>query len=144
MFKDVIKILKQHSYIERRQVNAYHEIKASLSENDLMLRVDFGKSFQQDAIQQMASKMPYKVHISEINVLAYFYVKRPNNNNVRNDNVIAVTESSDHDRVASISCQQKVVHKTQHMLAKTYEIVYVWSDGMGLQFSLDLAIYSNY
>ena len=71
MFKDVIKILKQHSYIERRQVNAYHEIKASLSENDLMLRVDFGKSFQQDAIQQMASKMPHKVHISEINVLAY-------------------------------------------------------------------------
>ena len=71
MFKDVIKILKEHSYIERRQVNAYHEIKASLSENDLMLRVDFGKSFQQDATQQMASKMPHKVHISEINVLAY-------------------------------------------------------------------------
>ena len=42
MFKDDIKILKEHIYIKRRQVNAYHEIKASLSENE---------NDQQDAIQ---------------------------------------------------------------------------------------------
>ena len=95
----------------------------------------------------MASKMPHSAYFGNQRFsifTACFYVKRPNNNNVRNDNVIAVTESSDHNRVASISCLQKVVHKIQHMLAKTYDIVYVWSDGMGLQFSLDLAIYSNY
>ena len=34
MFKDNIKTLKEHIYIRRRQVNAHHEIKASLSEND--------------------------------------------------------------------------------------------------------------
>ena len=59
-----------------------------------------------------------------------------------NDNAIAVTESSDHDRVASMNCLQKVVHKIEHMHEKTYENVYVWSDGRG--HNLDLAICSNY
>ena len=62
MFKDDIKTLKEQISIKRRQLNAYHEIKASLSENDLMLHVDFA---------EMTSKMPYKVHISEINVSGY-------------------------------------------------------------------------
>ena len=34
-FKDDIKILKEHIYIKRRQVNAYHDIKDSFSENNL-------------------------------------------------------------------------------------------------------------
>ena len=53
MFKNDIKILKEHIYIKRRQVNAYYEINVSLSENDLMLI------------------LPYKVHTSEINVLGF-------------------------------------------------------------------------
>ena len=40
------KVLTEHIYIKRRQVSAYHEIKASLSlsENDVMLHVDFAES----------------------------------------------------------------------------------------------------
>ena len=34
MFKDDIKAFKEHIYIKRRQINAHHEIKASLSESD--------------------------------------------------------------------------------------------------------------
>ena len=34
MFKDDIKTLKEHISIKRRQVNAYNEIKASLTENN--------------------------------------------------------------------------------------------------------------
>ena len=64
MFKDDIKTLKEHIYIERK-VNAYHEIKAFLSEKDLMLHEDFAE------IYKITSKMPYKKHISEINVLRY-------------------------------------------------------------------------
>ena len=59
-----------------------------------------------------------------------------------NDNVIVVTESSDHDRVASMSRLQNVVHKIEHMHEETYQKVYIWSDGMG--HNLNLAIYSNY
>ena len=54
MFKDDIRTLKEHIYTKRRQVNAHHKIKTSLSENDLMLYVDFTESYksgQQDAKQ---------------------------------------------------------------------------------------------
>ena len=53
MFKDDMKTLKEHIYIKRRQLNAYHKIKASLSENYWMLHSEFAGSYknnQQDAI----------------------------------------------------------------------------------------------
>ena len=54
VFKDDIKKLKEHIYVKRRQVNAYHEINAPYSGNDFMLHVDFAESYeidQQDVIQ---------------------------------------------------------------------------------------------
>ena len=132
MFKDDIKTLKEHIYIKRRNLNAYHEIKASLSEKDLMIREDFTESYknnQQDAIQSAYfGKQCFRIFA------ACFYAKGPNNNNVKNDNVIVVTKSSEHDRVAPMSCLQKVVHKIEHTHEKTYENVCVWSDEMGSQF----------
>ena len=53
MFKDDMKTLKEHIYIKRRQLNAYHKIKAFLSENDWMLHAEFAGSYknnQEDAI----------------------------------------------------------------------------------------------
>ena len=97
-----------------------------------MLREDFVeiyKNHQEDAIQ----KVYFGYQCFRI-FTACCYAKSPNNNDVRNDNVIVATESSDHDRVASLSCLQKVIHKIKHMHEKTYENVYVWSDGMGSQF----------
>ena len=82
--------------------------------------------------------MTYKVHISKINILAYLQrvatLKVLIVNNVRNDNFIVVTESSDHDRVQSMSCLQKVVHKIKYTHEKICENVYVWSDGVRSQF----------
>ena len=57
-----------------------------------------------------------------------------NNSDARNDIVIFITESSDHDRVACMICLQKVVHEIEHMHKRTCENVYVWSDGMRSQF----------
>ena len=57
MFKDDIRTLKEHIYIKRRQVNAYHKIKTSLSENDLMLYVDFTESYKSD--QQYVKQSAY-------------------------------------------------------------------------------------
>ena len=54
MLKEEVAILKQHIHIKRRQVNAYQEMKASLSSNNLMIQVNFAESYkneQQDAIQ---------------------------------------------------------------------------------------------
>ena len=86
-----------------------------------MLHVDIAESYknnQQDAIQTAY----YGNHCFRI-FTACCYAKSPNNNDVRNDNVIVVTGSSDHDRVASMSCLQKVVHKMKHMHEKTYKFL---------------------
>ena len=65
MFKDDTKTLKEHIHINRRQANAYHEIKASISENDSMFHIDFAVSYKND--QQDAKQSAY---FSEISVLA--------------------------------------------------------------------------
>ena len=98
-----------------------------------MLHEDFAeiyKNHQQDAIQKAYFGNQYFRIFT-----ACFYAKSPNNNDVRNYNVIVVTESSYHDRVASISCLEEVIRKIEHIHEKTYENVYLWSDdGMGSQF----------
>ena len=58
MFKEEVGISKEHIHIKRRQVNAYWEIKASLTDNDLMVQVDFAESYksdQRDVIQRLYS-----------------------------------------------------------------------------------------
>ena len=115
MFKDDIKTLKDHIYIKRR-INAYHEVKASLSENDLMLYVYFAESYknnQQDVIQSA-----YFGNQCFRTFTACCYAESPHNNDVRNNKAIVATESSDHDRIASMSCLQKVAHKIEHMHEK--------------------------
>ena len=66
------------------------------------------------------------------------YTKSPANNDVRND-IIVVTENSDHDRVASMSCLQKVVHKIEHMHVKRFMF-----GAMKCGLNLDLTLYLNY
>ena len=105
-----------------------------------MLHEDFAE------IYKITSKTPYKKAYFGNQCFRIFtaccYTKSINNNDVRNDNVIVVTESSDHDRVASISCLQKVIHKIKHMHKKRTRMfmfgVMEWSHNSYL------AIYSNY
>ena len=83
-----------------------------------MLHVDFAESYKnekQDAIQSAYfGNQCFRIFT------ACCYAKSPNND-VRNDNVIVVTESSDHDMVASMSCLQKVVHKMKHICMKNIQ-----------------------
>ena len=135
-----LKTLKEHINIKRRQKNAYHKIKASLSENNLMLHVNFDESYKSDK-QDVIHSVYFGYQCFSIFTWCC-YTKSSSNNNVRKDNIIVATERSDHDKVACMSCLQKVVHKIKHLYEKRYENVYVWSDGMGS--NLDLAMYLNY
>ena len=54
MFKEEVASLKEHIHIRTKQVKAYREMKASPTDNDLMVRTDFAESYkndQRDAIQ---------------------------------------------------------------------------------------------
>ena len=86
-----------------------------------MLHVDFAENYKNDKRDVYFGNQYFWIFT------AWCYVKSPNNNDVRNDNVIIVTKSSDHDRVTSMNCLQNIVHKMEHMHEKTYENVYVWS-----------------
>ena len=58
IFKEEVGTSKEHIHIKRRQVNAYWEIKASVTDNDLMIQVDFAESYksdQRDAMQRLYS-----------------------------------------------------------------------------------------
>ena len=126
MLKEEVAILKEHTHIKQRQVNAYQEIKASLSPNDLMIQVDFAESYKNE--QQDAIKSAYCGNqcFSIFTKCCYFNIQ----GKIKNDNVIVVTERSDHDRVASMSCLQKVVHEIESKHGKCYENLCMWSDGM--------------
>ena len=107
MLKEEVVILKEHIYIKRRQVNVYQEMKTLLSPKDLMIQIDFAESYkneQQDVIQ---SAYFGNQCFSIFTGCCYFNVQ----GNIKNDNVIVVSEISDHDIVASMSCLEKVVHE---------------------------------
>ena len=130
MLKDEPVVLKEHIHIKRRQVSAYQDMKASLGPNDLMVQVDFAESYkndQQDAIQSAYFGNQY---FSIFTACCYVNVEGV----IKNQNVAILTERSEHDRVASMSCLQKVVEEIELKNGKSYENLYVWSDEMGAHF----------
>ena len=118
MFKDNIKTLKEHIYTKRRQVNAYHEMKASLSESDLMLHVNFGESYKND--QQDATQSAYFGNQYFRIFTACCYAKSLLTKLEMTMSSLLPKVPTDHDRVAPLSCLQKVVHRIKHMHEKTY------------------------
>ena len=60
-FKEEIASLKEHIHIKRSLVNAQREMKASLTDNDLVVQADFAEAHKND------HKMQYKARISEVN-----------------------------------------------------------------------------
>ena len=86
IFKHDIITLKAHILVQRRQVNAHLEMKASLTEYDLMIQVDFAKSYkneQQDAVERGdLVNQCFKI------LAACYYSVCPNNAKINNGNII--------------------------------------------------------
>ena len=109
MFKEEFASLKGHIHIKRRQVNAYRGMKASLTDNDLMVQVDFAESYKNDQQDAIQSAYFGNQCFSIFTACCYFNV----DGKIKNSNVIVVTERSGHDRVALMSCWEKIVAKTE-------------------------------
>ena len=110
MFKDGIKTLKEHICTKREQINANQEIKASFSENDLILHEDFTESYKND--QKYAIQNAYFKNQSFSIFTECRYTKSPNNSNVRNFWKFWLQQSRVYD------CLQKVIHKIERMHEK--------------------------
>ena len=95
MFKEDLITLKEHIYNKRKQFDAYCKMKDSLAEEDIILHVDFAESYCSD--QQDAMQSAYFENQSFIIFRACYYTKPVGSDDLRNDSVVVVTESSDHD-----------------------------------------------
>lgn len=103
-------------------------MKASLTEEDIILHTDSAESYrsnQQDARQSM-----YFGNQSFSIFAAYCYTKPFGSDDFHNDSVAVVTESSDHDRLVSVTSQQWVLDKTEEQHEKIYNNIFVWSGSM--------------
>ena len=129
MLKDKLVILKEHIHIKRRQFSAYQDMKALLGPNDLMFQFDFAESYKND--QQDAIQSAYLGNQCSSFFTACCYVNVEGV--IKNQNVVILTERSEHDRVASMSCLQNVV-EIELKNGKSYENLHLWSDGMRAQF----------
>ena len=105
-------------------------MKASLADNDLMVQVDFAESYKNDQQDPIQSAYFGNQCFTIFMACCYFNI----DDKIKNSNVIVVTERSDHDRVALMSCLEKVGGKIESKHGKCYENLYLWSDGMGAQF----------
>ena len=88
-----------------------------------MLKEDFAESFKNDQHDTIQSTY-FRDQCFRIFTVCC-HAKSPNNSDIRNYNAIVVTESSDYDRVTSMSCLQKVVYKIEYMHERGWENVYI-------------------
>ena len=121
--------LKEHIHRKRIQVAAYNSCKTDLTQGEAILHVDYSESYknrQQDEIQSayfgqstfsLFTACVY--HLDDSGSL----IKRP---------ITVVSESSDHSRIAALTCIDFVIKEVEKHIALTKVIL--WSDGCAAQF----------
>ena len=103
-------------------------MKASLTEENIILHIGSAESYrsnQQDAMQSM-----YFGNESFSIFAAYCYTKPFGSDDFQNDSVAVVTESSDCNRLVSVTFQQRVLDKIEEQHEEIYNNIFVWSGSM--------------
>ena len=79
----------------------------------------------------MISRMKFKAFTLDIKA---FHSLHGVTSEIRNKSVVAVTENSDHNRITSVNCQEKVINTVDPECSKSITNVVLRSDSMGTQF----------
>ena len=132
MCKEEIKVLKQHIFIKRHQHPAYNQLKENLKAGELWLHVDYSENCvnkQQNEIQSA-----YFGHDCFSIFTACCYLRNAGGKLI-NENVTAISEASDHSRIAAFSCINKVFQFVceKHNLPLKVTL-HIWSNGRAAQF----------
>ena len=131
MMKNQIKVIKEHISAKRIQNMSYNEHKDSLSDEDLLIHVDFAENYRND--QQDEIQSAYFGHQSFSLFTSCCYYKGTDNT-LQQKSIVIVTENSDHNRVTSMSSLKRVVETMENEVGQTFTRLIVWSDGMSAQF----------
>ena len=129
--KEQLKVLKEHIYVTRVQNSAYNQHKNSLTNDELLVHVDFAENYRND--QQDEIQTTYFGHQSFSLFTSCCYYK-DEENNLQPKSIVVVTENSDHNRVTSMSSLKAVVEIAESRTGKKYHRLIFWSGGMGSQF----------
>ena len=129
--KEQLKVLKEHIFVKRIQNEAYNYHKDGLTEDDLLVQVDFAENYRND--QQNEIQSAYFGHQSFSLFTSCCYYKN-DEKNWQQKSIVVVTENSDHNRVTSMSSLKKVVEIVENSLGQTFCRLILWSDGMSAKF----------
>ena len=132
LFNEEVKVLKKHIYIKRQQHATYNQLKENLKTGEILLHVDYSENYVNK--QQGEIQSAYFGHDSFSIFTACCYLRDAEEKLV-NENVVVVSEASDHSRIAAFTCINKVFNfvREKHELPLKVTL-HVWSDGCAGQF----------
>ena len=104
-----------------------------MTTNDLLVHVYFAESYRNDQQDEIQSAYFGDQSFSLFTSCCYYIT---DTDNLGQKSVVVVTEKSDHNRITSMSCLEKVIETIETQCGKFFNNIVVWSDGMGAQFSL--------
>ena len=132
-FKSTMTTLEHHIYVKRVQFNYYSNIKNNLGKSDLLVQVDYRRSYENK--QQHEIQSAYFGHTTFSIFTACCYL-RDSEDNLVSESITVTSELPDHSRAAAITCVSKVIENVrenhQHLPLRIN--VFVWSDGCAAQF----------
>ncbi|XP_066932919.1 glutamic acid-rich protein-like [Clytia hemisphaerica] len=134
LFKDwetSLATLKKHIHRKREQHAAYVAMKENIEPGTAIIHVDYSESYRNKQQDEIQSAYFGQSSFSIFTACAYYKADNSDDPLVKRSLTI-VSESSDHSRVASMSCVKMVIEEIEKSIALTKVIA--WSDGMGAQF----------
>ena len=97
----------------------------------MLAHVDFAESYRNDQENEIQSA--YFVNQSFPLFTSGCYFKGATSE-IRNESVVVVTKNSDHNRITSTTCLEKVIDTMETKCSKSFTNVVLGSDGMGARF----------
>ena len=136
LFSDFAGWVKLHIYVRNEQYKLYNNLKNEMSENSILLHVDFAENYENK--QQGEGQSTYFGDTSFNLFTGAAYIRK--NNNLENLSLVIVTNAKDHCRIAAHPCIMKAIDMVNgnFIHLKTFENVniHIRSDWCGAQFRL--------
>lgn len=121
--------LKEHIHRKRIQAAAYNQCKTGLEQGEAIFHVDYSESYknkQQDEIQSAYFGQ------SSFSLFTACVYHLDGNDSLYKRPITVVSESSDHSRLAALTCIDFVMKEVEkHIFLKK---IIIWSDGCASQF----------
>eukprot|EP00111_Clytia_hemisphaerica_P010989 TCONS_00032233-protein len=129
-----IKELKLHIHVRNEQYQTYTTLKETMPGNAILVHVDYAESYENK--QQDECQSAYFGHTNFSIFTAVVYFRR--NGELLHENIVIVSETTDHSRIAAHSCILKVIDimMERHPHFNQFHSIdlHIWSDGCASQF----------